>query len=62
MAGTGQLRGLQSRSSVGEYLLTGEPSSEFSMRIEQAVVEGVVTMNPFGHETKKMMTITNQVN
>merc|ERR1711970_1328055 len=36
-AGAGQLRGVQSRSSLGEYLLTGKPSSRLSLTIDKAV-------------------------
>merc|ERR1711970_687365 len=60
-AGAGQLRGVQSRSSLGEYLLTGTPSSRLSLTIEKAVIAGTVTLNPFGHDTTdKAITIANQ--
>merc|ERR1711970_359936 len=60
-AGAGQLRGVQSRSSLGEYLLTGKPSSRLSLTIEKAVIAGTVTLNPFGHDTTdKAITIANQ--
>merc|ERR1711970_436914 len=59
-AGAGQLRGVQSRSSLGEYLLTGTPSSRLSLTFEKAVLGGTVTLNPFGKDTNKAITIANQ--
>ena len=60
--GKGKVLGIQSRSSVGEYLLAGEPKEELSLIINKAIVEGTITLNPYGYDTQKLITITNQVN
>merc|ERR1739838_83798 len=52
-AGGSQFRDIQARSSVGTYLLKGSPNSRFSTQVEEAVIEGIVTMNPMGQNTKK---------
>ena len=59
--GKGQVLGVMSRSSVGEYILAGEPKEELSLIVSKAIVEGAMTLIPHGHEAQKMITITNQV-
>ena len=60
--GKGHTKGFQSRSSVSEYLLHGDPKSEVPMRVEHAYVEGYVSMNPkIYNDDEKMVMISNQV-
>ena len=54
-------KGLQSQSLVAEYIITGDVKATLSTRIEKAVIEGSVLMNPLGFESDKVMVITNQV-
>ena len=57
-AGFGQMKSTQSRSSIGTYILRGSPR-EF--RLEKAVVEGDIVINPFGIKENRVQSITNQV-
>jgi len=57
----GQFRGVQSRSSVGEYKLSGRPVARFSMQVEKANIEGTFMVNPFAFNThEKLYSLSNQ--
>ncbi|RXG57031.1 Vitellogenin [Armadillidium vulgare] len=53
-----QFRAVHSRSSVSIYYLRGQPGS---FRIDLALVEGDVIVNPFGFKTEKLQASTRQV-
>ncbi|RXG57034.1 hypothetical protein Avbf_05972 [Armadillidium vulgare] len=53
-----QFRAVHSRSSVSTYILKGQPGS---FRVERAIVEGDVIINPFGFKTQRLQTLTNQI-
>ncbi|RXG57032.1 Vitellogenin [Armadillidium vulgare] len=56
--GDSQFRAVHSRSSVSIYYLRGQPGS---FRIDLALVEGDVIVNPFGFKTEKLQASTRQV-
>ena len=56
--GQGQFKFVQSRSSSGEYIIQGEKPN---FRLVKSVVEGSLITSPFGYNTEKIITLTNQV-
>ena len=57
MTGIGQFEHVASRTSVGQYILQGNPGR---FRLVRAEIEGGVTINPFGQKADEIAVITNQ--
>lgn len=56
-AGSGHFTFAQTRGSSGEYIVRGSPGN---FRVERALVEGALSINPYGYKTEPIVTYSNQ--